>query len=358
MTEVDRRDPVGFERLRRIGIASWSVLGLVALVVVVAGAVSALSGIVIPLVVAVIIGTVLEPLVELLVRRRVPRVLAATIGLLVAIAAIVGIVAVVVWGFVTQLPEISAQLTRGWRYAVDWARSLEIDADSLEWARSALNDVAPRAGTGLVGFLTDTVYGAVSFGVGSFFALFFLFFVLRDGRAFPVWLARVTARDVTAVTQVDDRVRTSLRGYFRGIALTAVITAPIFAVPLLVLRVPLVVPILILYFFLSFVPFIGAWITGVFAVLIAFGSGGPTVALIVALSLLVSNGTVQSAVSSWALGSSLRMHPVMVLLATIVGGVVAGILGMVLAAPLLAATRNSIAAAREAVDPADAPPDR
>ena len=100
-------------------------------------------------------------------------------------------------------------------------------------------------------------------------------------------------------------------------------------------------------------PFLGAWITGAFAVLIAFGSGGPTAALIVAISLLVSNGTVQSAVSSWALGSSLKMHPVMVLLATLIGGVVAGIIGMVLGAPLLAAAQNSIASFRS--DPVDEP---
>ncbi|NHB84844.1 hypothetical protein G7085_10185 [Tessaracoccus sp. HDW20] len=46
-------------------------------------------------------------------------------------------------------------------------------------------------------------------------------------------------------------------------------------IPLLVLRVPLATSIFILYLALSFIPFLGAWITGGFAVLIAFGSGGP-----------------------------------------------------------------------------------
>lgn len=335
-----------FERLRRIGTVCWSLLGLVALTVVVAAGASALSGILIPLVVAVILGTVLEPLTALLSRLRLPGALPAVIGLLVAIGAIIGLFVIVARGFFAQLPEISEQVVLGWNYAVDWAKGLEIEASLLERWRAALSEVAPQAGLGLLGFLTGTVYGVVSFGIGSFFALFFLFFVLRDGRFFPAWFARVTAQDVTVVTQIDSQVRRSLRGYFKGVAITALITAPIFAIPLLLLRVPLVVPILILYFFLSFVPFLGAWITGAFAVLIAFGSGGPTAALIVAIALLISNGTIQSAVSSWALGSSLRMHPVMVLLATLVGGVVAGILGMVLAAPLLAATQNSIAALR------------
>ena len=343
----------GFDRLHRIGVDSWSLLGLIALTVVIAAGIGTLSGILVPLVVAVILGTVLEPLTALLGRLRVPPVLSATIGLFVAVLAIVGILIVVVRGFIVQMPEISEQVMLGWQYAVDWARSLDIEASLLERWRSMLTDIASWAGLGLLSFLTDTVYGVISFGIGSFFALFFLFFVLRDGRFFPGWLARITGQDRAAVTQVDAQVRQALRGYFKGIAVTAVITAPIFAIPLVLLGIPLIIPILILYFFLSFVPFLGACITGAFAVLIAFGSGGPTAALIVAISLLVSNGTVQSAVSPWALGSSLKMHPVMVLLATLIGGVVAGIIGMVLGAPLLAAAQNSIASFRS--DPVDEP---
>ena len=345
--DTGRSDPsVRLARLTRAGNASWSALGIIALVVVAAAAVSSLSGILVPLVVAVVFGAVLEPLVSWLVRHRAPRALAAVVGLLVTVVAVVGLAAIVAWGFVGQLPQISDQLGAGWERAAVWARSLDIEAVSLSQVRAALNDMAPQAGLGLLGFLARTVYGVVSLGVGSFFGLFFLFFFLKDGHLLPSWLAGVTGQDTQVVAQVDGHVRSSVRGYFRGTALTAVLTGPIFAIPLLVLRIPLVVPILVLYFFLSFIPFAGAWITGVFAVLIAFGSGGPVGALAVAASLLVSNGTIQSAVSSWALGSTLRIHPVVVLLATLVGGVYAGILGMVLGAPLLAAVRTSVVGLR------------
>ena len=171
--------------------------------------------------------------------------------------------------------------------------------------------------------------------------------MLRDARTFPEWLANVTNLDARAVAEVASAAKESIRGYFKGIGITALITAPIFMIPLLLLKVPLAVPIFILYFFLSFIPFIGAWLTGAFAVLIAFSTGGASAALIVSLSLLVSNGTIQSAVSSWALGSSLKIHPVAVLLATLVGGIIAGILGMILGAPLVAAAKRSVEALRE-----------
>jgi predicted PurR-regulated permease PerM len=117
-------------------------------------------------------------------------------------------------------------------------------------------------------------------------------------------------------------------------------------IPLIVLGIPLVIPTVILYFFLSFIPFVGAWLTGAFAVLIAFGFGGPSAALIVALSLLVSNGPIQNVVLSWALGSSLKLHPVMVLLSTIGGGAIAGVLGMVLGPPVVSAIQKAVATVR------------
>ena len=61
----------GFGRLRQLGVASWSAVGVILLVVVVAGGISALSGILTPLVIAVILGTVFEPVVTWLVKLRV-----------------------------------------------------------------------------------------------------------------------------------------------------------------------------------------------------------------------------------------------------------------------------------------------
>lgn len=95
-------------RLRRLGRSAWALLGIIAVVVVAATAIGAIRGIVVPLVIAVILGTVLEPLVEWLERRGLPRTLATVVSLLTAVAAGIGMVFIVVWGFLKQLPEISA----------------------------------------------------------------------------------------------------------------------------------------------------------------------------------------------------------------------------------------------------------
>jgi predicted PurR-regulated permease PerM len=322
-------------------------LGVIALVAVAAVALSAVSGILIPLVIAVILGIVLEPLTDGLRRVGLPAALATAVTLLAAIAIAAGTVTLVVWGFLQQWSEIHRQLLQGWSRLVEWAAGLDIDTHWLVHARSALEGHVSQLSQGILGAVTSTFYGAVSLAIGTFLGAFFLFFTLRDASRFPAWLARITALDDAEVGTIVLLARQSVRGYFRGTAVTALVTAPIFMVPLLLLGVPLALPIFVLYFVLSFIPYIGAWITGVFAVLIAFGSGGPTAALILGATFVISNGTIQSVVSSWALGSSLRLHPMAVLLATMIGGTAAGLLGMVIGAPVVAAVVKSVAAVRQ-----------
>lgn len=343
---ADNADRPAYTVIRRAGVASWSMLGVIAMVAVVAAALTAVSGIVIPLVIAVILGVLLEPISQALRRVGVPSVLAAAVTLLTAVIVAVGTTAVVAWGFVRQWPEIRRRLAAGWTQFVEWAASLDIETRWFDHVRSVFEGHAPQLGQGILGAVTSTFYGALSLVIGTFLAAFFLFFTLRDADRFPSWVARTTTLDLAEVDVVVALTRQSVRGYFKGTAITALITAPVFMIPLLLLGVPLAIPIFVLYFVLSFIPFLGAWITGIFAVLIAFGSGGPTAAAILGVTFVMSNGTVQSVVSSWALGSSLRLHPVAVLLATMIGGTVAGLLGMVLGAPMLAAIAKSAAAVR------------
>nr|NLI50400.1 AI-2E family transporter [Propionibacterium sp.] len=344
MTDTPQRQRMA--RLLRMGRASWAATGIVVLLVIFSTALGAISGIVAPLVVAVIVGVVLEPLVSRLERWGLSRLLATVSGMATAIVVTAGTVAVVVRGFLGQLPQISQQLSTGWNSLVAWGRTLDLDPLMLERIRADIELHAPRIAQGIVALASGSFSGALAFGMGTFFAVFFLFFVLRDSRHFPGWLSRVMSWDANLTEEVVTVVRGSLRGYFKGVGITTLVTAPIFMVPLLLLNVPLAGSIFILYFALSFIPFLGAWITGAFAVLIAFGSGGASTAAIIGITFVISNGTIQSAVSSWALGSALRIHPMVVLLATLIGGTVLGLMGMVLAPPLAAASAQSLSVIR------------
>lgn len=188
----------------RLGRVSWFALGIIALLVVAALALSAISGILVPLVVAVILANVLEPLVDRLKRIGVPAALSGMIGVLVAVAVGAvgaGAAAIVVVGFIQQWSEIYRQILLGWNSVVSWAADLDVDPSWLTHARVAFESHAGQLGQGVLGAVTSTFYGAISAILGVFFALFFLFFALRDADRFPHFLARLTHFDATESTK-------------------------------------------------------------------------------------------------------------------------------------------------------------
>ena len=87
----------------------------------------------------------------------------------------------------------------------------------------------------------------------------------------------------------------------------------------------------------AYVPYVGAFVAGAFAVLIALGAKGTTVALIMLVVVILANGLLQNIVQPFAMGSALDLHPLAVLVLTIGAGCVFGMLGLVLAAPLASA---------------------
>lgn len=322
--------------LRWLGVVSWLFLGVVLAAGLIFSALAILSGVTTPLLIAILIGVVFRPVVDVLERRRVPRILGTVLAMiLIALGAVV-LIMLLVQGIIEQGPEIGRQLEVGWASLKAWLLQFSIEPDILESLRVTSSSVLPALGQGIIGLLGSTFSSLTAFLAGTYFSLFILFFILRDGPDLEAWLARqFNLRPETSTAIITDASR-SVRLYFRGTALTAAITSLVIAIPLVILNVPLVGSILIVYFFTSFIPYLGAWIGGAFAVIIALGAGGAQAALIILVAVIISNGALQAAVNSWALGSSLQLHPLLVFLVTIAAGVVGGILAMILAVPLTA----------------------
>ena len=129
----------------------------------------------------------------------------------------------------------------------------------------------------------------------------------------------------------------SLRGYFRGVTLVAAFNGVVVGLAALVLGVPLAGTIGVVTFVTAYVPFIGAFVAGAFAVVIALGAKGTTVALVMLLIVILANGLLQNIVQPFAMGAALDLHPLAVLILTIGAGCLFGMIGLVLAAPLASA---------------------
>ena len=153
---------------------------------------------------------------------------------------------------------------------------------------------------------------------------------------------------------ISGSVITSLRGYFRGVTLVAAFNGVVVGLAALLLDVPLAGTIAVVTFVTAYVPYIGAFVAGAFAVLVALGAQGTAVAVAMLVVVILANGLLQNIVQPFAMGSALHLNPLVVLVVTIGAGCLFGMLGLVLAAPLVSA---AVHVAAQLNQPLDSPPE-
>ena len=342
--------------LVRLGVRSWLLLGVFAAAAVAVVALSSVSAVIMPILLAAVLGVLFRPLVDRGERHGLPRGAGSALVLVAVLAVIVALAVVSARTLAAQAPEIARLARQGGETALGWfvgRGQSEPDAGAMA---AAARRALPALGGGLWNALAGITWSIVGFLIGAFFALFTLFFALRDGHKLNRWLEeRLGLASIHGAAVIED-AEAAVRSYFAGTGLTALVTAPIVVIPMALLGLPLLLPVSIVYLVTSFVPYVGAWVGGAFAILVALGSGGVDAAVIVTIAVVVSNGSVQSVVASWAVGKRLRMHPVIVLAATAVAGIIGGLTLMILAAPVTAtviATARRIRAAKEATGARD-----
>ena len=129
----------------------------------------------------------------------------------------------------------------------------------------------------------------------------------------------------------------SLRRYFLGVTIVAAFNAFVIGLTAIILGVPLAGTIAVVVFVTAYVPFIGAFVSGAFAVLLTLSSQGTTSAVIMLVMVILGNGLLQNIVQPIAFGATLDLNPLVVLIVTIGFGSIFGMVGLVLAAPLTSA---------------------
>ncbi len=336
----DSRPITMTDRLLRLGRVGWSVVGIAAAVFVVYTAVSMLSGLAIPLVVAAVVGLLLHPAVDRLQRLGVPRGIGAA-AVLVGLTVVIGVaVWLTVVGVIQQSGEIIDRVTHG----LSELASLEIQfaGRAIDLSIVDLGDVT-SAFTGGLGALFGSVFsGAASFAVGTFIAVFFLYYILADWPRIKEFVARYAGTGGRSGLDVTDDVTTTMRRYFGAMTISNLVAALLISIFAALLGVPLAYTIALVTFVTSYVPFLGAIFSAAFAVLIALGSQGLVPALVLLVVILVMQNVLQTLILTKLSSDRLRLHPIVNLGSTVVGTVFAGLLGATLSAPLTVVLRDVI----------------
>ena len=316
--------------LRDAGIVCWLLVGIVLIIVGAVYLLGLTSTIVMPVIAATIIASVAGPVVGWLQRHRVKRAVASILVLLATAAAAIAIGVIVLGGITSQSDDISNQLHKATSKISTGLKDLGVGDRTADNAKTTGSDSVTAAAGALLKGIGHGLSKLASMAAFASFTLLSLFFLLKDGPSLRDWLERHSGvPQPVAHTVVDDMLR-ALRGYFSGVTLVAAFNA-------VVIGVPLAGTIAIVTFLGGYIPYLGAWTAGAFAVLLALGAQGASGAIAMAVIALLGNGVLQQMVQPFAMGAALNIHPLPVLIVTIAGGGIFGMVGLVLAAPVTSA---------------------
>ncbi|HEX7202757.1 MAG TPA: AI-2E family transporter [Arthrobacter sp.] len=340
--ELDRDIPYGV----RIA-ASWA--WRVGLILLVGGALvwllSRISFLIIPVMVAALLAGLLSPVVRWLKRYRLPSGAAVAVTVVGFIGLIGGSLALVGRQLVSGFGELWSEALAGVKQIQDW-----LSDGPLHLTAAQMDQYLQEATTALQDNTSSIVSGALSFGstaghfaAGLILALFILIFFLLEGDRIWTFLVRLLPRKARAAAFGAGRKGwTSMVSYARIQMFVAFVDAVGIGAGAAIIGVPLALPLSVLVFIGSFIPIVGALVTGAIAVLLALVANGPINALIMLGIVLLVQQLESHILQPLIMGKAVALHPVAVILSVAAGSYLAGIPGALFSVPILAVANSSI----------------
>jgi len=323
--------------LGRASIRCAQALLVLALVSVLVYALTRVTLIVIPVIIALILAAAIAPLVTWLRRRGWPAAAATGVSFLGMLAVFGGVVTGIIFAVRSEWPTLVEKAGAGFDqlYAVVKSGPFPVDDAAIQNARDKVLDFL-----GSNAFTSGAISGlgaATQFATGFVLMAVVLFYFLKDaGKIWAFVLRPFTGERRAKAELAGVRSLQVLGGYVRGTAAVAGVDAVVIGGALLVMRVPLALPLAVITFIGGFIPIVGATAAGALAVLVALVSNGPVAALIVLAVVVGINQLEGNFLQPVLMGNALKVHGLVILLALTAGTILAGIVGAVLAVPLAA----------------------
>jgi predicted PurR-regulated permease PerM len=346
-SSVTSRDDEDVPRGLRIAAAwAWRTLVLALAAAVLLWLIARLKDVLIPLSIALLLSALLAPSVGWLRRRvRLPASLAVAVVLIGGIAVVGGVLTLVITQFVNSFPDLAKKATDGIRTIQDQLRNGPFHLSNSQLtglADAAQNWINTHRDLLTTGALS-TATTAVDVLFSSLLVLFSTFFFLRDGRRIWGFLVRLMPGGARApLGSAGEAAWGTLVSYVRATVLVAFIDAVGIGLALVLLRVQLAFPLAALVFLGAFVPIVGATVSGAIAVLVALVTDGWVSALLVLAAVIAVQQLEGHILQPLIMGRAVAIHPLAVVVAIATGLILAGIIGALVAVPLVAVLNTGI----------------
>ncbi|WP_146134340.1 AI-2E family transporter [Glaciihabitans tibetensis] len=321
--------------------AGWVARGLIILLglIVVWLVLRALWSIVLPMLFALLLSSILWP-VNRVLRRALPKALAALLSVAGLLAVVVGIGLIVIPLMASGASALASSASANIAEIGDFFAQPPFnfpDYDLAGLVDAGITQVRENGGA-VVSGITAGLGTITSWTVVFLLTMVLTFFCLKDGDKFLRWTRRWTnGRTFVHAAKISEGVWQTLSAYISSQAIVALVDAVFIGIGLALLGIPLALPLAVLIFFAAFIPIVGAVATGMLATVVALLSHGWGTALIVLGIVLLVQQLESNLLQPAIVGKVLKIHPAVVLGSVVVGGTIFGIVGAFLAVPTTAA---------------------
>lgn len=300
---------------------------------------------VVPFSIGLLLTALLRPFLVMLRRHRVPRVLATLLATLLATVVLGGVLSLVITRIVDQAPALGNQVARLIPQIQHWLVSgpLHLNRSAVDHVSGTIATAVKKHTSTLASTAVTTGKTVLHFLTAVVLTAFITVFLLYDGEGIWNFLVRGVPRP--ARQRVDRAGRAAwetLGHYVRGTIIVAVFHGVVMFITLQGLAVPLATPMALIVALGSFVPLVGAVVTGALAVGMAGLTTGLVAALIVIGVLVIDSQIEAHVLQPFVVGRYVRLHPLAVVVALTAGAIVLGVFGAVVAIPTVAGLNSAV----------------
>ena len=300
---------------------------------------TSLSALFVPLIIALIVAAPLERLVTRMRQIGIHRALGSIIAILLLFAVAAGLGTLASRAFVSESAQLRDAAVEGFETFVAWLVEGPLNVDQAQ-IDEIVGNIQGFAEENAMGVAT----GALSIGsaigtmvAGFIIGLVALFFFMRDGKQIWTWTVNLLPdASVERADRAGHHAWVTLRRYTQTTVFVAFADAVGIGLAAWILGVPLALPIAIIVFLFSFIPLVGATLSGAIASLVALVDGGWTTALLMLAAVLVVQQIEGNVLYPWLFGRAASIHPLAVLLTISAGTLTMGLIGAIIAIPILA----------------------
>lgn len=324
---------------------SWRILLIIAGVGVVGWLLSHVTTVFIPVLLAALLAGLLSPAVRWLRSKHFPSALAAITVELGLIVVVLGLLVLAGQQMIAGFAQLSDSAVAGFQQLIGMLEDspLNISTDNINQWLSDIGATLQRNSDAILSGAMTFGSTATSIVTGMIIMLFVLLFFLMDGENIWLFLVKLFPRRARpAVNGAGRKGWISLAQYVRIQVFVAFVDAVGIGLGAFLLSVPLALPIGVLVFLASFIPIVGAVLTGAVAVLVALVAIGPGTALAMLGVVLLVQQVESNVLQPLVMGKAVALHPVAVFLAVAAGSVLFGIAGALFAVPLMAVLNTII----------------